>query len=83
MDPKSSSTQTSMQTPFDAGTDAGGEGNYDATRRYNAGVEKSVKKGDAEELAEEAKKALEGPEGEELRKAEKEGKQGGNKPVAK
>lgn len=54
-----------------------GEGDYEATRRYDEGLKKSVEKGDAEKLAEEAKKALEGPEGEELRKAEEIGKQGG------
>lgn len=53
-----------------------GEGNYDATRRYDEGVKKSVDKGHTEELAEKAKKALEGPEGDELRKAEEKGKAG-------
>lgn len=53
-----------------------GEGNYDATRRYREGLEKSVREGKSEELAEEAKKALEGEEGEELRKAEERGKKG-------
>ena len=53
-----------------------GEGNYDATRNYDAGVEESVKKGNAEELAKKAKKALEGSEGGALRKAEEEGKRG-------
>ena len=69
-----------------------GEGNYDATRRYDEGVKKSVEKGNTEELAEKAKKALEGPEGEELRKADEKGKSGepgtqdktgANKPVSK
>lgn len=69
-----------------------GEGNYDATRRYDDGVKKSVEKGNTEELAEKAKKALEGPEGDELRKADEIGKagepgtgnkQGANKPVSK
>ena len=56
-----------------------GEGNYEATHNYNEGLKKSVEKGNAEELAEKAKKALEGPEGEELRKADEIGKQGGEK----
>ena len=56
MDPKTSGLQ--------------GEGNYDATHNYNDGVKKSVEKGNAEELAEKAKKALEGPEGDALRAAE-------------
>jgi hypothetical protein len=54
-----------------------GEGNYDATHHYNDGLKKSVEKGNADELAEKAKKALEGPEGEELRKADEQGKSGG------
>lgn len=58
------------------GGDQPGEGNYDASRRYREGLEKSVKKGDAEQLGEEAKKALEGEEGEELRRAEERGKRG-------
>ncbi len=54
--------------------DEGGEGNYDASRRYRKGLEESVEKGNADELAEKAKKALEGSEGNELREAEEKGK---------
>jgi hypothetical protein len=53
-----------------------GEGSYTATHHYNEGVRESVKKGDIEKLGQAAEKALEGPEGEELRQAEKAGKQG-------
>ena len=53
-----------------------GEGNYDASRRYREGLESSVEKGDAKELAEKAKKALEGDEGKDLREAEAKGKRG-------
>ena len=53
-----------------------GEGNYDATRRYREGLEKSVQEGKADELGEKAKKALEGDEGDELRRAEELGKKG-------
>lgn len=53
-----------------------GEGNYDATRRYREGLEKSVREGKTEELGEKAKKALEGAEGDELREAEEIGKKG-------
>jgi hypothetical protein len=56
--------------------DQPGEGNYDATRRYRRGLEESVKKGNAPELGEKAKEALEGPEGDELRRAEERGKKG-------
>ena len=53
-----------------------GEGNPDAARRYNEGVEKTVKEGHVDELAEKAKKALEGSEGGALRRAEEQGKKG-------
>jgi hypothetical protein len=69
MDPKTNGVQSSNDG-------VQGEGNYDATRRYDEGVKKSVEKGNTEELAEKAKKALEGPEGDELREAEEEGKRG-------
>lgn len=60
----------------DASGDTIGEGNYDASRRYREGVEKSVQKGDSEALGEKAKEALEGKERAELERAEKEGKRG-------
>lgn len=53
-----------------------GEGSYSATHRYDAGVARSVAEGDTERLAEEAAKALDGPEGAELRKAEQTAKHG-------
>lgn len=56
--------------------DQPGEGNYDASRRYRQGLEESVKKGNAEELGEKAKKALDGSEGDGLRRAEEQGKKG-------
>jgi hypothetical protein len=88
MDPKSNGTQVEPSNQADSassnsGTDQGGEGNYDASRRYREGLERSVEKGDADELAEKAKKALDGPEGEALRKAEERGKQGAHKNVSK
>jgi hypothetical protein len=51
-----------------------GEGNYDASKRYREGLEKSVREGKTEELGEKAKKALEGGEGKDLREAEEKGK---------
>jgi len=53
-----------------------GEGDYDAARRYDKGAEKFVadRKGQIEKLAEDAEQALEGPEGDELRKSEEIGK---------
>jgi len=56
-----------------------GEGSYTATRNYNSGVAKSVKEGRTRELAEKAKRALEGNEGAELRRAERTGKAGNPK----
>ncbi|MEO8797774.1 MAG: hypothetical protein ABI551_07815 [Polyangiaceae bacterium] len=53
-----------------------GEGSYEGTRRYDSGLQKSVQKGNSEKLGKEAEKALEGPEGDELRKAEEAGKMG-------
>lgn len=64
----------SNQPKKDAQGDTIGEGNYDASRRYREGLESSVEKGDASQLAEKAKKALEGKEGEDLRDAEEKGK---------
>jgi hypothetical protein len=53
-----------------------GEGSYTATRAYNAGVAKSVKAGHSRELGEKASKALDGPEGNSLREAERIAKAG-------
>ena len=61
-------------------TEEGGEGNIEADRRYREGVAKTVKSGKVEELAEDAAEALDGPEGEALRKAEKQGKASSHKP---
>jgi hypothetical protein len=47
-----------------------GEGSYTAARRYREGLERSVREGRSDELAEKAKEALDGPEGIELREAE-------------
>jgi hypothetical protein len=54
--------------------DQSGEGNYDASRRYREGLEKSVQKGNSEELGKQAKEALEGNEGADLRRADEQGK---------
>lgn len=58
----------------DAQGDTIGEGNYDASRRYREGLEKSVRKGNAEELAEKARRDLEGKDGQSYREAEEKGK---------
>jgi hypothetical protein len=54
-----------------------GEGSYSATRAYNKNLRQSIK--DEERIkrgADAARKAVEGPEGAELRAAEKKGKAG-------
>ena len=51
-----------------------GEGNREAARRYNEGVKKHIKKGDVQQQAQEAERALEGPEKDELERAEQLGK---------
>jgi hypothetical protein len=63
-----------MPDKKDKTDDTPGEGNYDASRRYREGLEHSIEKGDADELAEKAKKALDGDEGSELREAEEKGR---------
>ncbi len=51
-----------------------GEGNYDAAREYNEKTAEFAKDHDkVEKAAQDAKKAVEGPEADALEKAEKEG----------
>ena len=56
------------------GTGVEGEGSYSGAREYDRQVEKTVKSGKVEKKARAAKRALEGAEGAELRRAEEEGK---------
>ena len=58
-----------------------GEGSYTATRDYNEHLKESIESGDLEEGAEEARRAMEGPEAEELLKAAAKAK-AGPKPVS-
>ena len=51
-----------------------GEGSRSAARHYNEATEKYVREGKVEKAAREAERAVDGPEGEELRRAEEEGK---------
>jgi hypothetical protein len=60
-----------------------GEGSRTAARRYNEGVARTMKEGHVDELAKKAKDALEGPEGDELRRAEEEGKGHAADPIRK
>ena len=51
-----------------------GEGSYRASRAYRHGLEQTVKSGTVEAKAQEAKRAFEGEEGDELREAERRGR---------
>jgi hypothetical protein len=53
-----------------------GEGSYTATRRYNQHLGEAIDSGDIEAAADAARRALEGPEGPELKRAEQAGKLG-------
>jgi hypothetical protein len=53
-----------------------GEGNRSAAKRYNQGVKETLESKDVDKLAHQAAEALEGPEGEALREAERRAKQG-------
>ena len=53
-----------------------GEGSYEATRRYNEHLGDAIDGGDLEAGAEAARRAMEGPEGEELRRAAEQAKGG-------
>ena len=52
------------------------EGSRSAARRYNEGVERTVRSDKVEEAAQTAKNALDGPEADELRRAEEEARAG-------
>src|ERR1041385_9234005 len=53
-----------------------GEGSYEGTRRYNAGVKRSIAEGRTSEPADKANQALNGPDGKSLRDAEASAKTG-------
>lgn len=53
-----------------------GEGNRTADRRYREGVKRHVESGDSERAADEAQRAVDSDEGDELRRAEDEAKSG-------
>ena len=51
-----------------------GEGSYRASRAYRQGLEQTIESGTVEAKAQEAKRAFEGEEGDELREAERRGR---------
>jgi hypothetical protein len=72
---KKSEPRVTRATPADQDAkEVEGEGSYTATHNYDEGVERSVQRGDTASLAEEAKQALEGEEGDALREAERKGR---------
>lgn len=75
--PKRSSKQSSRAAPGSRTDQKNeGEGNRTAARRYDQAVEKTVKSGIVPEKARAAARALDGPEGVELRRAEAQAKRG-------
>ena len=65
---------TTEKSKKDLGLENEGEGSRSAARRYDASVREFVESGKVDEAAKKAEEALEGPEAEELKKAEEEGK---------
>jgi hypothetical protein len=84
-DPRERAENEGMTAPHpesgEAAPQVEGEGRYTATHHYREGLERSLPKGDAERLAEEAARALDGPEGKELRRAEQDAKHGHASPA--
>jgi len=69
--------QASKSGPTDPELQNEGEGSRSATRRYDAGAERTAANPKhVEEAAEKARKALEGSEADDLRRAEERGKKG-------
>jgi hypothetical protein len=61
------------QNPQSGGQQNEGEGNKTAAREYNKATTEFAKSGQVEGKAREAKQAVDGPEGEKLREAERKG----------
>jgi len=73
---KQSPARRSRAAPVRTGQKNEGEGNRTAARRYDRAVEQTVKSGTVPEKARAAARALDGPEGSELRRAEAQAKRG-------
>ena len=63
-------------------SDLEGEGSYTATRKYNQHLAEASARGQLEAAADAARRAVEGPEGEELARAAEEAKKGPKHPSA-
>jgi hypothetical protein len=68
------------QSPTNDQSKNEGEGNRTADRRYREGVRRHVQSGASEPAADEAERALEGDEADDLRKAEEAAKAGPKTP---
>ena len=75
-DQKNDQTKKDDQTKKNDQMKNEGEGNRTADRQYREGVRRHVESGASEPAAEEAQHALEGAEGDELRRAEPKAKAG-------
>jgi hypothetical protein len=73
MDDKAKSRDQKGEHGKDRGANQG-EGDYRSARKYDEDVRRTVAGGEVEKKAHEAEKALEGKEGDELRRAEEIGK---------
>ncbi|MFO1080974.1 MAG: hypothetical protein U1E23_10150 [Reyranellaceae bacterium] len=60
-----------------------GEGSYSATRDYNERTAKFLEKGKVDQAAKEAERALDSPEGKELKSAEDKGRAGDPRKMGK
>jgi hypothetical protein len=65
-----------MSQPPNNGKKLEGEGSYTATRGYNSKLRRHSSEQDVEKLADEARRALEGPERAELESAEEVARKG-------
>jgi hypothetical protein len=65
-----------MKKPQKSAGSIEGEGTYTGTRKYNAELQQWVTSGHVEESAKAASRAVDGPEGRELRRAEQIGRSG-------
>lgn len=71
---KNPATNESSVKPKNAPGGIEGEGSYEATRRYDKGVQETVESGRVPDLAKQARRAIDGPEAAELIEAEEKGK---------
>ena len=74
--PKTAPKKYPASSALPASDEELGEGNKTAAKRYNQGVKETLETKDVDKLAHEAAEALDSPEGEALREAERRAKKG-------